>query len=234
MTNKLIKVDRVRSVEEAAAVEERGAGLVGVEVHPDPRFDDDRTQAVEQARAIGRSLRQAKLVVTADLGDDPGRVLSVVSATGASLVQTVTTALPSQEIRAALSDVGIGIVYAGIEISHDDDPSWVFGAYSDTPDLNAALFQVDVLTEYSDSWAFLRDRSPEYPDEFQIADLNELARERPLVAGLDFTPATIGEIAEALTDVRGFALTIADRARRNDARFHTYADALAVLDAYAR
>ncbi len=66
------------------------------------------------------------------------------------------------------------------------------------PDLNAVLFHVDVLPEYRESWAFLRDRAPEYEEEFQIADLNELGRERPLVVGLDFTPGNVREIVGAL------------------------------------
>src|SRR3954452_23292134 len=75
MPDELIKVDRVRSAEEAGTVEGLGAGLVGVALAPDPRFDDDRTVTVEHAAAIGAALRSATLVAALELGDDPDRVL---------------------------------------------------------------------------------------------------------------------------------------------------------------
>jgi hypothetical protein len=231
MTNKTIKVDRVRSAREAAAFEKLGADLIGVSLSPDPRFDDSRTLHVEEAAEVGRALQQAALVAAMRLDDDPSRIRRVVEATGAELVQPITAVVPPAEVRAALSDAGIGIVYGGIEIAHDDDPGWIFDEYDSTPDLGAVLFQADVLPEYRDSWAFLRDKSPEYEAEFQIADLNELAAGHPLVVGFDFTADNVRDIVAALPGVRGIALTLAERARRTDARCHLYTDALRVLQA---
>jgi hypothetical protein len=233
MTNKLIKVDRVRSAEEAAGLEALGADLIGVALAPDPRFSDDRTVTVEQAAAIGGALQRATLVTAMELGRDPDRVLRTVAATRAGMVQPITGAIPPAAVRAALGDAGVGIAYGNIEIAHDDDPGWVFSAYAGTPDLNASLFHADVLPEYRESWAFLRDRAPEYAEEFQIADLDELGRERPLVVGLDFTPGNVQEIVGALPGVRGIALTLAGQGRRGDVRFHRFADAVRVLEAVA-
>ncbi|MFI7546704.1 hypothetical protein [Actinoplanes sp. NPDC049599] len=232
MTNRLIKVDRVGSAAEAARLETLGADLVGVSLGTDPRFADDRTVTVEQAAVIGGVLERATLVAAMELAGDPGRVLRTVSATRAGMVQPITGAVPPADVRAALSDAGVGIVYGNLEIAHDDDPGWVFSAYTDVPDLNAVLFHADVLPEYRSSWAFLRDRAPEYEEEFQIADLNELGRERPLAVGLDFTPDNVREIADALAEVRGFALTLAGQGRRGDVRFHSYPAALEVLEAF--
>jgi len=231
MTNKLIKVDRVRSAEEAARLEALGADLVGVSLVTDPRFADDRTVTAERAAAIGAALQRATFVTAMELAGDPDRVLRTVAATRAGMVQPITGAIPPPAVRSALSDAGIGIVYANLEIAHDDDPGWVFSAYADVPDLNAVLFQADILPEYRDSWTFLRDRAPEYEEEFQIGDLNELGRERPLLVGLDYTPDNTREIIGALPEVRGLALTLAEQGRRGDARFHRYADAVRVLEA---
>jgi hypothetical protein len=233
MTNKLIKVDRVRSAAEAARLEALGADLVGVSLTVDPRFHDDRTVTLEQAAEIGRALERATFVTAMELAGHPDRVLRTVAATRAGMVQPITGAIPPPEVRAALSDAGIGIAYGNLEIAHDDDPGWIFSAYADVKDLNAVLFQADVLPEYRDSWTFLRDRAPEYEEEFQIGDLNELGRERPLVVGLDFTPANAGEIAGTLSEVRGFALTLAEQGRRGDVRFHRYPDAVQILEALA-
>jgi phosphoribosylanthranilate isomerase len=230
MTNKLIKVDRVHSVSEAVALEGAGADMIGVALSPDPRFADDRVVTVEEAAAIGKSLARATLVTTMEL-TDRDRVLRTAAAIRTSVVQPITSAVPPQEVRTALSDAGVGVAYSGLEINHDDDPSWVFSAYKETPDLNAVLFQADVLPEYRGSWKFLRDESPEYEDEFQISDLNDLAREWPLVVNLDFTPDNIKEVLAALPDVRGIAFTLAGRARRGDVHFHQYADVLRVLGA---
>ena len=62
MTNKLIKVDRVREAAEAADLEAAGADLVGVSLAVDPRFSDDRTVSVEQAAMIRGALQRARLV----------------------------------------------------------------------------------------------------------------------------------------------------------------------------
>ncbi|AGL18679.1 hypothetical protein [Actinoplanes sp. N902-109] len=227
----MIKVDRVRSVREATAFEQLGAGLIGVALSPDPRFEDSRTLRVEEAAEIGRALRSAAPVAIMELDDDPGRIRRVAGAVGAKLVQPVTVVVPPAEVRAALSDAGIGIVYAGLEIAHDDDPGWIFGDYDATPELGAVLFQAEVLPEFPDSWAFLRDKSPEFEDEFQIADLNELAAGHPLLVGFDWTAGNVKDIVAALPEVRGMALTLAERARRPDARCHLYTDALRVLQA---
>jgi hypothetical protein len=231
MTNELVKIDRVRSVDEAVAVERLGVGMVGVALGPDPRFDDDRAVPVELAAEIGKSLRHATLVAAMDLGGDPGRVLRIAGSAGAGLVQSGSGAVPPPEVRAALAGAGIGIVYAGIEISHDDDPSWVLSRYADVPDLGAVLFQADVLGEYRDSWRFLLEESPAYPEEFQIDDLNQLGREHDLVATLDFTPANVAEIAAGLPGIRGVALPLGDRAARGDVHRFTFDEAVAVLTA---
>ncbi|MGA5302807.1 hypothetical protein ACPCHT_22950 [Nucisporomicrobium flavum] len=229
----MIFVDRVGSVAEAAELERAGADLVGVSLAPDPRFFDERTVTAENAARIARTLQRATLVAAMELSGDPGRILRTVSAVGARRVQPITGAIPPAGVRAALDEAGVGILYGGIEISHDDDPGWVFSAYADTPGLNAALFRADVLPEYRDSWTFLQDKAPEFDEEFQVGDLDALARERPLLVGLDFTPGNVAEIMAALPAVRGIALTLGGQARRGDVRFHSYSDALDVVRAAA-
>jgi hypothetical protein len=229
MTNDLIKVDRVSSADEASALERLGVDLLGVDLTPDPRFDDGREITVEQAARIDRSLARATLVPVLELADEPARIVGIAQTLHARMVQPARRAVPPADVRAALSDAGVGIVYGGIEIAHDDDPGWVFGDFTDGQDLGASFFQVDVLPEYADSWAFLRDRSPEHEEEFQIDDLDDLASELPLVVGLNFTPHNVREILLALPHVRGLVLTLADSTRREGVRFHTYLDTLTTL-----
>jgi hypothetical protein len=231
MTNDLIKVDRVRSADEATALEKLGADLLGVDLAPDPRFDDGREISVERAVEIDQVLGRATLVPVLDLADEPARIVRIARAVHARMVQPARRVVPPAAVRAALSDAGIGVVYGGIEIAHDDDPGWVLSDYTDEPELGVSFFQADVLPEYRDSWAFLRDRSPEFEEEFQIADLNDLATAHPLLVGLDFSPRNVREIVGALPHVRGLSFTLADRTRRDGVRFHSYPETLSTLRA---
>ncbi|WP_143234597.1 hypothetical protein [Paractinoplanes atraurantiacus] len=234
MTNKLFKIDRVRSVEEAVEVDRLGADLIGVAIDRDPRFDDGRYVRAEEVASIAAAVRQAEVVVMMDLLDDPGRVLDIVRMAEVRSVQPIAGRIPPLAVRGALREIGVGIVYGGIEIAHDDAPEWVFDLHDATPQLDVEFFQVDLLPEYRDSWAFLRDRSPEFPEEFQVADLNAFARDRPLLIGLDFTVDNIGEISAALPEVRGFAVTIGDGATRSGVHSHSYNQSLKVLQARPR
>ncbi|MFR9779620.1 hypothetical protein ACL02O_26625 [Micromonospora sp. MS34] len=224
----------MRSVAEAVAVEELGSAMVGVALDADPRFADDRAIPMELAGEIGKALSRAKFVVELDFRNDPIDALRRAEALRPDLVQPITGAIPPTDVRAALGRSGIGIAYAGIEIAHDDDPSWVLSRYTGTADLDAALFQVDVLPEYQNSWEFLRDESPEFEDEFQLEDLNQLGRTHDLVAGFNFTPRNAPEIVAALSGVGGIALTLADHATRQDLHFLRYDAALEVLRALHR
>lgn len=231
MTNELIKVDRVRSVDEAVTLEKLGADLLGIDLTPDPRFDDGRTTSIERATAIYGALTRATLVPVLDLADDPDRILRIANATHARMVQPARRMVPPADVRARLSDAGIGIVYGGIEIAHDDDPSWILSDYLDEPGLEASFFQADVLPEYRDSWTFLRDRAPEYEEEFQLADLDEIAGRHPLLVGFNFTPGNVREIVSALPRVRGLVFTLADHAGRSGVHFRSYSETLAALQA---
>lgn len=231
MMNKLIKVDRVHTPHEAAELERLGAGLLTVDLASDPRFADDRGLALDQAVEIGRALQRATLVPVLDLNTvEPRRALEVAKALGARSVQPVIRSVPPRPVRDLLSGEGIGVAYGGIEINHDDDPAWIFSAFDGQENLGATFFQVDVLPEYTDSWEFLRDSAPEH-EEFQIADLDDLAGRYPIVAGLDWTPENVYEILASVPNLRGLSFTLAERARFGGVRFFSYDDVVATLRA---
>jgi hypothetical protein len=234
MTNDVIKIDRVRTVGEAVALERLGATMIGVALGPDPRFTDDRTIAVADAAVVAGALHNATLVAALDLSVDPDRILRTAAACQARIVQSTSGMLPPDEVRSALEGAGIGVIYADLEVSHDDDPSWTFTRFSGIPDSNVTAYQIDVLGEYRDSWRFLQEESPAYPDEFQIADLNELAATRDLLVTLDFTPGNIAGILTALPAIRGVALPLSEGAARNDLHHFTFDEAASVLRAMPR
>jgi hypothetical protein len=226
VTVDLIKVDRVRSVDEAVALEKAGVDLIGVDLVSDPRFADGREVTVDQAAKIADALVHASLVPVLDLDDDQRQIAQTLHA---RMVQPARRAVPPAEVRARLSAASVGIVCGGIEIAHDDDPSWVLSDLTAVPDLEVSFFQADVLPEYRDSWAFLRDRAPAYLEEFQIADLDDLATAHPMLVGLDFARNNVREIKNALPHVRGLVFTLAERARRTGVHHHSYLDALTTV-----
>ncbi|WP_091661503.1 hypothetical protein [Micromonospora auratinigra] len=234
MTCNVIKVDRVCSVGEAAALERLGVGLIGVALDADPRFEDGRVVDVDTARDIGASLRSARLVAELDVREYPADALRRATAVAADFVQPIAGAVPPRSMQEALAASGRKVVYSGIEIAHDEDPSWVLSRYNDSPDRHSAIFQVDVLPEFPDSWEFLRDKSPEFESEFQIEDLNLLAAEHNLVVSLNFTPQNLAEIIGALPGILGIGLTLAEAATRQDLHFIRYEAALDVLRSFRK
>ncbi len=235
MTNKIIKVDRVRSASEAVALEDLGATMIAVDLAVNARFADHRTLTISEAVDVADAVRTATLVAAMDLSNgDPDNLISLARRVGATLVQPLVNAVPPHAVRLALHKAKIGIIYSGIEISHDDDPTWILSGHDTYPDLNATMFQVDVFSEYRDAWQFLRDESPEYPEEFQIDDLNHLARDRPILATLDFAPGNVAEILLKLPKITGIAVVLAEHASRTDLHFHSFPDALEVLKATHR
>ncbi len=139
--------------------------------------------------------------------------------------------IPPPTVRETLNSAGIRIIYASIEISHDDDPSWILSRYDDLTDRSAALFQVDVMPEYANAWEILRDETPDYADEFHLEDLNQLGIDNAIIASLNVTPGNVTEIISSLPALQGITLTLADNVTRADVHVIRYEAALDVLRA---
>jgi len=69
---------------------------------------------------------------------------------------------------------GIGLIYSDLECSYDTDPSWILRSIHNS-DFDFA--QIDLLGDIGDSWNFLKEKCPNFPDELQISDINDIARE---------------------------------------------------------
>lgn len=225
----VIKVDRVCSLEEAKSFEALGATHISVALNPDPRFEDERSVSRDSARSIKQGLRKAKLVGELDFTLEPSRAVDMAIGVGFDAVQPSGTHIPSQDIRNTLSRQGIGLIYANIEVAHDDDPSWILSRYDDEGELNCIFFQVDLLPEYRNSWDVLRNESPDYEDEIQIEDIKQLSSIHDIVVITDYTPDNILEIAEALPEAMGVALVLGSKPTRSDARCFDPAQALEIL-----
>lgn len=232
--NKIVKIDRIGSTTEAEAFAALGTDLLTVCLDPDPRFADDRTVTTQAATAIRSACGGSRMVAALDLRERPERALEVAVAVGANFVQPINYEIPPLDLRRELLRAGIGIVYSNIEVAHDDDPSWILSRFADVPELGAAYLHLDLLPEYRDSWAFLRDSSPEYDEELQIQDINGLADDHDLLIGLNFTAENLPQILAAMPGIAGIALTLGDRPNRDDVHHTDPATAFEVVNALRR
>lgn len=225
----VIKIDRVRTSAEAEMIEALGATMIGVSLHPDPRFQDDRIISVESALAIKRSLKGAKYVGELDFFNYPAQSLEIARTVEFDYVQPQDgRALPA-DLRHALRVAGMGVIYANIEVSHDDDPAWILSRYEDEIDLDAAYFQISLLSEYEDSWHFLTHESPDYEEEIQVEDINQLSQQHNVLVVLDYTPHNVLEIIHTFSAIQGIALVLGDKSSRDDLHYMHLSTAETIL-----
>ncbi len=208
-----IKIHRIASVEEALAFEALGADIVGVALAPEhggALFDDNRTLSVPEVERVGAALSRARLsVALADpVGRDPNPVLELAQRCSAAYLQTPTFDLPNADMRAALAGAGVGLVVSRIQASHDDDPAWLLPPAEELGNSEIAFFEIELLADHDRAWRFMTDEAPGYPDELQLADIDSLAQEQPLLISVDITPENVVNILATLPCCRGLTLNL--------------------------
>ena len=216
-----IKVDRVNSSKEAKNLEMAGVRIVSVSLIEDPRFSDSRVLSFNEARDVRNVLESAKFC--GEIGPEhwsSGDFFSMVKQLGFEYIQISGTRFPNPSLRMKLMKLGIGIIYAGIEVSYEDDPSWILSRFQDEKDIKASFFQLDLLPDMENSWDFLNMECPKYPEELQVRDINDLAIHNPLIVTTDISKGNIKEIADRLPDAQGIYMTLGDIPRRQD--FHWF------------
>ena len=208
---KVIKVDRVQSVSEAVRLEKAGANIISVSLAKNSRFDDTRDITTETALAIKQSLINAKYVAEVNFNWEIAQIIELAKNIGFDYLQPNDRNVPDENCLRSLAAEGIKIVYPYIEVSHDSDPDWIFSRFENKKKLNAAYFQLDVFSDYSDdAWKFIKYESPEYPEEFQIEDIDRLAQERPLLISFNYSEQNIVEIFNTFSNIKGISLVLAD------------------------
>ncbi len=89
----------------------------GIWVVPEDFRGVDDLRGNAQAAAVRAALRRATPVAAPDVAGDPARIVRTIAAVGAGLVQPIRGAIPAPAVRAALDDVGIGIVHAVVVVA---------------------------------------------------------------------------------------------------------------------
>ena len=229
--NKLIKkVGRVKSVNEAIILEKLGANLIGFSLSDNFKFEDERVVTEETILLIQKVLHKAKTFGEIFIDNsDAYDIVKLVKRLNFDYIQPVGQTIPSLTLRETLSKENIGIIYSNIEVSHDEDPTWILSRYQDEKNLNASFFQIDILPEYQNSWQFLNNESPEYPEEIQIEDINELGIENPLLLTLNFNSNNIFNILEKIPSIKGIGMEIGSTPTRDDFHYFKYLEVIEIL-----
>lgn len=207
--NKIIKVDRVCSLDEAIMLEKLGVNIIGVFAKKSSLFADDREFGINQIYDLKKALNKAKLCFNISDSDiSHAQCIPLIKSLGVDYVQIQGNNLPPREFRNALKQMAIGIIYSQISMSYDDDPSWIVSHFDQIQDLNEAYFQLELLTDITNSWHFLKNECPQKPDEFQIEDIENLAYQYPCLITLDFNCHNIREIDLRFKNIKGFNFTL--------------------------
>jgi hypothetical protein len=209
----IIKVHRVRSVDEATMLELLGADVIGVALAPEyggSLFDDDRGITVKTAAAIGQALSRARLAVALpdEASRDASAVVDLASRCSAAYVQAPIFARPDSSVRHAIADARVGLIVSRVDASHDDDPGWLLSPVHELADPNIAFVEIELLPDQDDAWQFLCQESPKFPDELQLDDIVALGSDTPLLVSLNVTAENVTAIVHRLQNVRGLSMTL--------------------------
>lgn len=204
----LIKVHRVCSLEEAKRFETLGVNLIGVSLAEDKHFSDERMVQVDLAVNLARHFTQAQLVVEPPHEISGDEIVALAKKTGARWLQIPVFAAPDSTVRTALTKNGIGLILSRLTAEEDMDPSWILGPATDLGDPSPDLIEVEIIPLLTDSWRFLTEESPRYPDELQVKDIECLASESPLLLSVDFTPGNVAAVRGAIPSAQGLSFTL--------------------------
>ena len=229
MNNLIKKVGRVKSVSEAVTLEKLGANLIGFSLSDNFKFEDERVVTEETVLLIQKVLKKAKIfgeifIENSDIYD----IVKLAKKLNFDYIQPVGQTIPSLTLQETLFKENIGIIYSNIEVSHDEDPTWILSRYQDEK-LNASFFQIDLLPEYQNSWQFLTVESPKYPEEIQIQDISELGIDNSLLLTLNFDTNNIFKILNRITSIKGIGLEIGDNPKRDDFHYFKYSEVIEIL-----
>ncbi len=205
------------TADEAKQLEKHGATHLSCDVDPVPVFEDDRILAPDAALELSAAAERAAFGLR--LGtwtEEPNRWLPFIERCGPGFVDIAAPANIDAEFRDRLRKLGIPFGISRLDADHDDDPSWILARYDEIA-TEPAYFQVEALTSMRDAWRFWKYESPRYPDELQIADVEELARRHPILIALDFDPSNVLEVLDRIPSARGIALALADDPTRERA-----------------
>lgn len=213
----LIKVDRVCSTQEARELQDLGVDIISVDLELDRRFSDDRYISENVAHDIYKVLTSAKYCACLSLTD---KNLPIIKNNCFDYLQYSKIEEPITCIQSYLKESQVRLIYSGIEVSYEDDLSWIENLLQDKVIPYATFFQIDLLSDMDKAWDFLKQQSPKYPEELlQVEDIRKLSSQFPLIIEIDFTPVNVIEIINCFPRIKGINFRLGVNPSRNDLHF---------------
>jgi hypothetical protein len=227
----ILKVDRVKSVEEAIELQSLDVDFISVALGETSKFDDDRLVSIEQAFLIQKSLRSSSKFVSAFSENCSSfETLNIVKELSLDYVQIDKNEDLAKEVKQELYLANKGIIYSPITISYDEDIQWSLDDFDSIEKSTPVYFQLDLLGDMTNAWEFLVAESPKYPDELQIEDIDELALEHPILLTTNFSLNNIDEILSRLPHIRGLSFVLGNSPHRNDIHCFDYLEVVQILE----
>jgi hypothetical protein len=224
---KLIKVDRVSSVREAAVLEELGVDIIGLSLKDNPKFNDSRNISVELLREIYKGLRKTRICCELE---SENQILNIGHGTPL-LIQCSGLEKISTNLVESLNIRSKSFVRGDFQISYDDDPEWLTNLLKLHSTELDYFYQIDLLPDVQNSWLFLKTECPNYDEELQIKDINEIALNFPVMISVDFNLENVLDVIESLPAIQGLFFTLGDEVIRDDFHWIRFPELLEILDA---
>lgn len=225
----IIKVDRVCSVQEAITLQELGVDIISItpETNRYKWFDDCRQISTDVACQMQKIITKAKYCVEISLADI-NKNYSLIENNNFDTIEFLTQEIPDLAIQRKIKEKKIDIIYSSISVSYEDDPNWIFSPFQN---VDGVFFQADLLSDVTDSWNFLKNQCPQYPDELiQVKDINQLSLDFPLIITLDFSVDNIRDILLTFPKIKGISLRLGENPIRNDLHYTDFPNLISILN----
>jgi hypothetical protein len=226
---KVIKVDRVSSVEEALELESLGVQIICVEIDPIYTFHDKRKISLDIAYEIRNSLKKSALCC--EFLDISKYSFDALKDLNCKYIQCSRFSIIREDIRQALANEQMGIIYSDFNISYDHDVSWIMIRFEDEnlETLNASFYDIDLINDFENSWDFFVNECPKHSELLQVYEINELASSYPVLVSIDYSADNISEILNTISNMKGMSFRLGENPTRNDVRCISYPELIKIL-----
>lgn len=229
--NKIIKVDNVGSVEEAEVLQNLGVDIIGVSLKEYSSYLPERILNLDSIQRVSQILTRASIAVT--IGDELSFIPEIIQSISPDYIQFSGASIPSTEQIKFIKNNNVDVMFSGIQVSYDEDPSWILSRYEDLPKELISYFEIDLLGDMENSWDFLKSNCSNYRRELNVNDIIKLGNKHPLLITLDFDENNTHEIISSFSSSNGIRLRIStgcDGAGYHWLDYHFVTDILKVLN----
>ena len=232
MKNKIIKVDRIKTINEAIELQNAGVDLLSISLSKNQWFNDERFVTNKIAQSIKKELTKSKLVIEVGNTYDSINIIDEIKDIGADYIQISKHNLPTIDFLTNAKKSNINIIYAGVTASYEDDPNWLLSGYLDLIDINISYFQIDLLGDIENSWDFFSKESPNFSEELQIEDIDSISQKHPILVTIDFKPDTVIEIIDKMNNIKGIYMTLGESSMKDDFHYFSYQSILDIVNKF--